>query len=330
MTATGRPTKTCDLSVVVICGAGDGGAVAECDTELIATLTSLGLDAEIVYVDNGSGDDTVFKLRQRLAVPAAIPRKLVVLGRHYGMSAALAAGAEHAAGRFIATLDAGLTVDPVNLGGLIAEIEKGYDLVTGWRQRQHLGWFPRWRSTVVNSITSTVTGLRLRDYGSSFRVFRRDVIEDVKGHGDFYAFTPVFAHAAGARIGELPVTYRPHHYTGREYTPRSIWTSFLDLVTVWFLSRHSLRPMHVFGTLGFAFIGLSVVTLAAAFVNKSARSISLIMTPLPVLAGVLLAVGILTILLGLTAEMVIRTYLEAQGRPLFRVREVVTARGEAS
>lgn len=315
-----------DLSVIVILH-NQGSRIEECDDELTAILPTLGLRVELIYVDSGSTDDTVFRLSQRLKQPPAantLTKKLILLRRNFGMTAAFTAGADHSQGRFIATIDAKLTVDPLEIARLVDEIEKGYDLVSGWRQRQHLGRLPRMRSTLVNRITSRVTGLRLLDYGSTFRIFRRDFLPDLRAPRELYQFLPVFAYRAGARITEIPVAYRPQYYTGWEYTPMSVWNSFLDLITVWFLSRHALRPMYIFGTLGFSFIAAAFVVITIAFINRNATGVSLIQTPLPTLAGILLAVGIQTVFLGFTTELVLRTYYEAQGHPTYSVRDIIT------
>lgn len=312
-----------DLSVIVICR-NQGEILKSTDEELCAMLVSLGLRTELIYVDNGSSDDTLFRLKKIVneAGSSGITKQVIALRRNVGMSSAFMAGAAHSQGRFLLNIDPLLTVDPVDIQRLIEEIEKGYDLVVGWRKRDHLSAFVRNRSAFFNRITSWVTGLYLHDYGSLTRLMRRELLPDLHMHGELLAFMPAFAHAAGARIAEVPVTYRPDKYIGSEYTPGGLLHSFLDLITVWFLTRYSHRPMHIFGSLGLLFIFSAFITLIIAVVNRESTGVSLIQTPLPTLAGVLLAIGILTMLLGLTTEIVIRSYYEGQGKTSYSVREI--------
>lgn len=310
-----------DLSVIVVCQ-NNSTVLEQTDRELSAALLLLGLDTEIIYVDNGSIDDTVFRLKQLIQQPTGMLRRLVVLRRDFGSTSAFVAGAAHSEGRFILTIDPLLTVDPVEIMRLVDEIEKGYDLVSGCRNRHHLGTFVRARSRLINILTSRITGLYLRDYGTPCRIVRREILSDIQLHGDMLAFLPVFARYAGAQIVEIPVTYRADYYVGREYSLSSLVGSFLDLITVWFLTRYSARPMHLFGSLGILFILASIAALLFAIANRITTNVSLIQTPLPTLAGVLLAIGILTMLLGLTTEILIRSYFEVQNRATYSVREV--------
>jgi len=312
-----------DLSVIVM-SYNNGKRILEFDDELTKMLIGFSMNTEVVYVDNGSTDDTVYHLRKRLADPVnSVTKKMVLLRRNYGMSSAFMAGADHSDGQFIATIDANMVYDPVDILRLISEVENGYDVVVGWRQRGHLGTWSQQRSKLANWFTSSITGLRLRDYGSTFRVYTRDIIPDLNIYGDLYQFAPVFAFRSGARISEIPVSYRPSYYTGWEYTPGSLWVSFLDVLTVWFISRYASRPIHIFGSIGFGIIAIAGIVLSYAFYNRWVNAISLIETPLPVLSGVLLAVGVLTIMLGMTTEIVTRAYVEAQGKASYSVREII-------
>ena len=312
---------TRDLSIIVICR-NNSDVLEQTYGELTGVLSTLGMDTEVIYVDNGSIDDTAFRLKHLIQQPASIPCRLVVLRRDFGLTSAFVAGVAFSEGRFVLTIDPLLTVDPVEIMRLVEEIEHGYDLVSGWRNREHLSAFVHYRSRMINAITSRVTGLYLHDYGTPCRIVRREILDDMRLYGEMFAFMPVFARFSGAQIVEIPVTYRPDYYVGKEYSLSSLVGGVLDLITVWFLTRYSTRPMHLFGNLGLLFILTSIAFLLIAIVIRIGTGLSLIQTPLPTLSGILLVIGILTMLLGLTTEVVIRSYFEAQNRATYSVREI--------
>ena len=309
------------LTVIVLC-THHGAVIKRCDDELMSVLPSLGLEAEVLYVINGKTDDAAFQLQSQ-AGQALVPRRLLQLKKVFPINTAFAAGVDHAQGEVILTIDPELTVDPAEILGIFDQLEDGYDAVIGWRQRQHLSRWIRLRSRLVNRIASQVTGLYLHDYGCPFRIYTRKSLQAIPLYGNLYAFVPIFLQRNGALISELPVVYRPDNYIGHEYTPFRMVASIFDLISVWFLIRHADHPLRLFGGIGALFILASMVIIGGAILNRAAFEVSLIQTPLPTLSGILLAIGIQTMLLGLVAELLVQSLNNLREAPVYSVQELV-------
>jgi len=289
--------------------------------ELDSSLGFLTGTYEIIYVNDGSIDGSGKKLAEMCSTHPDIMS--IDLRRNFGQTAAIAAGLEHSRGSIIVTLDADLQNPPSDIGLLVDKLEEGYDVVSGWRKkRQDTLLTRRIPSAVANWLISVGSGVHLHDYGCTLNAYRREVIDEIKLYGEMHRFIPVFAAAAGAQIGETIVNHRPRIHGKAKYGLMRTFKVILDLVTVKFLLSYRTTPMYLFGGIGFILIGLGMLVLAIALFNKIFYSISLILTPLPLLSANLFALGIQSVLLGLTTELLVRTYYEAQDKPIYVVRQI--------
>jgi len=288
--------------------------------QLTATLEALGRSYEIIVVDDGSSDGS-FECLQRLH--EADPRlKVIRFRRNFGQTAAFAAGFDAAQGDVIVTLDADLQNDPADIPRLLAKIDEGYDVVSGWRVKRRDPFHRRWPSHVANWLISHVTGVRLHDYGCSLKAYRREVIKGIRLYGELHRFIPAMASWMGVKVAELPVNHRARRFGRSKYggLTRAIKV-FLDLLTVRFLLSYATRPIHIFGGLGLvtAMVG-GALGLYLSYVKLVLRE-SIGRRPLLTLAVLLMIVGMQMISMGLLGELVVRTYHESQGKPIYVVRE---------
>lgn len=281
-----------------------------------------GLAYEIIAVDDGSTDGTTALLK-RLA-QARTDVRAVLLRRNYGQTAAMSAGFNHAKAPVIATLDGDLQNDPADIPQLLAKLEEGYDLVSGWRkQRQDAALTRLLPSKLANILISKVTGVALHDYGCSLKVYRAELVADMHLYGELHRFLPALAFIEGAKIAELPVNHRARQFGASKYGLSRTFRVLMDLLTIYFMKRFLTRPMHAFGWfgLGATTIGLGL-GLHLTYV-KLVLGQSIGQRPLLTLAVLLMLVGLELFCFGLLAELLMRTYHESQGRPIYRVREVV-------
>lgn len=289
-------------------------------------LDELGKRWELVLVDDGSSDGSG-ALLDRIAADDA---RVVVLHfrRNYGQTAAFMAGIDHARGAIIIPMDGDLQNDPDDIGKLLAKLDEGFDVVSGWRKdRQDHAIKRNLPSRIANGLISRVSGVRLHDYGCSLKAYRRDVLDGVKLYGEMHRFVPIYAAWNGARVTEMPVQHHPRLHGESKYGLERVVKVVLDLLVVKFLFRYASKPIYVFG--GFGFLSILAGTLAGiwAIALKLITGTSLIQTPLPLLAVFLGAVGILSILMGLLAEMLNRTYHESQGKAVYRIGRIVRRDG---
>ncbi|MBN1309945.1 MAG: glycosyltransferase family 2 protein [Anaerolineae bacterium] len=289
--------------------------------ELDASLGSFAGRYEVVYVNDGSTDGSGQKLAEMCAMHPDIVS--IDLRRNFGQTAAIAAGLKHSRGAIIVTLDADLQNPPADICLLVNKLEEGYDVVSGWRKkRKDTLLTRRIPSAAANWLISVVSGVHLHDYGCTLKAYRREVIDEIKLYGEMHRFIPIFAAAAGARIGEIIVNHRPRIHGKAKYGLMRTFKVVLDLVTVKFLLSFRTTPMYLFGGTGFILIGLGFIVLMIALYNKIFHDISLILTPLPLLSANLFALGAQSILMGLTTELLVRTYYEAQDKPIYVVRQI--------
>ena len=285
-------------------------------------LDALGRSAEIVTVDDGSTDGSFERL---VALRAVEPRLRVVrLQRNYGQTAALAAGIDHARGDLIVTLDADLQNDPRDIPRLLAALDDDVDLVNGWRREREDPWLSRrLPSRIANRIISAVTGTSLHDYGCTLRVMRAGFAKELQLYGELHRFIPALAADLGARVTELPVSHRRRTLGRSKYGLSRTVRVVLDLLTVKFLSGFATRPIQLFGLMG---LGLAIPgLLLAAWLGfeRIVFGVRLAGRPIVLLAILLAVLGVQLISIGLLGEMMVRTYHESQGKPIFRVREIV-------
>lgn len=277
---------------------------------------------EIICTDDGSIDGSVEVLRQLARSRSDL--RAVLLRRNYGQTAAMAAGFDHAQGQIIVTLDGDLQNDPQDIPVLIAKLEEGYDLVSGWRKARQDAMMSRLLpSKIANWLIGKVTGVKLHDYGCSLKAYRSELVMDMKLYGELHRFLPALAFIEGARITELPVRHHARQFGKSKYGLGRTFRVLMDLLTIFFMKKFLTRPMHVFGGLGLLtmFSGMALggyLTFLKLGLGQSIGD-----RPLLILAVVLFLTGVQLFSFGLLAELLMRTYHESQKRPIYRVREIV-------
>ena len=281
-----------------------------------------GRDHEVVYVDDGSTDGSVEALERLIQQDGGLSR-LVVLRRNFGQTAALAAGIDHSVGEVLVTLDADMQNDPADIPLLIGKIEEGYDLVSGWRIKRKDSFLRRIPSQAANWLISRVTGVPLHDYGCTLKAYRREVLEGFHLYGEMHRFIPAYAGGVGARIVEVPVRHHPRRYGKAKYGLERTLKVVLDLFTVKFLTSYAAKPIYLFGGIGLGLIATSLVTLLALVVRRITLGEHMIRSPLLLMSTMLFILGAQSILMGLIAELMVRTYHESQAKPTYSVRRVV-------
>jgi glycosyltransferase involved in cell wall biosynthesis len=249
--------------------------------------------------------------------------QILQLRRNYGQTAALMAAFQHCTGQIIIPMDADGQNDPADIPRLLDKLSEGFDVVSGWRTPRDDRISRRLPSAVANRLISSLLGVALHDYGCTLKAYRREVIEDVRLYGEMHRFIPIYAAWEGARVAELPVRHHARQHGRSKYGLGRISRVFLDLVILYFIDRAFDRPMQFFGKLGLACWGVASLTFVWAAVLKWYYGITLIQTPLPLLAAAIGPSGVLFVLLGIIAEVQARIYFEARGKPPYKVARVV-------
>lgn len=289
-------------------------------TKLDDALSKLGRTAEIVFVDDGSTDDSLKVLRE-LAVKDERVR-VVALKRNYGQTAAMAAGIDAARGRVLIPMDADLQNDPADIVRLLEKLDEGYDVVSGWRKnRQDKLVTRKIPSMLANRLISWIGGVPLHDYGCSLKAYRRESLQDVKLYGEMHRFIPIYASWAGARVAEIPVEHHARTMGKSKYGLSRTIKVIFDLMTIKFMASYQTKPIYVFGSFGMLAFLISILAGLYALFLKLFHKADFVQTPLPILAIVMFAVGIQFLLMGLLAEMLVRTYHESQSKAIYAVRE---------
>jgi glycosyltransferase involved in cell wall biosynthesis len=285
-------------------------------------LNSLGRTAEVIYVDDGSTDKSLQILKEIADGDERV--RVISLRRNYGQTAAMSAGIDAARGKILIPMDADLQNDPSDISRLLDKLNEGYDVVSGWRKNRRDKLVSRKiPSQVANKIISWIGGVPLHDYGCSLKAYRRDVIQDVKLYGEMHRFIPIYASWAGARVAEIPVEHHARTMGKSKYGISRTLKVVFDLMTIKFMASYQTKPIYVFGMFGLVSFLLSVFAGLWAFVLKFIYDVSFILTPLPVIAIVLLAISMQFFLMGLLAEMLVRTYHESQNKAIYTVREKI-------
>ncbi len=287
-----------------------------------AALDSLGKTAEVIYVDDGSTDKSLEILKELAAADDRV--RVISLRRNYGQTAAMSAGIDAAKGQILIPMDADLQNDPADIRRLLDKLNEGYDVVSGWRKnRQDKLISRKIPSQIANRIISWIGGVPLHDYGCSLKAYRRDVIQDVRLYGEMHRFIPIYASWAGARVAEIPVDHHARTMGKSKYgISRTIKVVF-DLITIKFMAEYHTKPLYVFGAFGMIAFAISIVSGAWALVLKLFYGTSFILTPLPIIAVVMLAISVQFFLMGLLAELLVRTYHESQDKAIYAVREKI-------
>jgi glycosyltransferase involved in cell wall biosynthesis len=311
---------TPDLSIVIPIR-NESASIPRLYAELTGVLEGLGTPYEILFVEDGSTDDSFALLAALQSRDARV--RVIRFRRNFGQTAAFAAGFAHARGRLIVTSDGDLQNDPRDIPAMVARIDEGVDIVCGWRrQRRDPFLSRRVPSMVANWLISWITGVRLHDYGCSLKVFRADVIKPLKLYGEMHRFLPAIASEAGVQIAEMAVNHRPRQYGRSNYGLSRAVRVVLDLLTVKFLLSYSTRPLQIFGLIGLlmGLAGLAVTSYLTYVKLVGHQSIGT--RPLLLLGILLIFTGVQLVTLGLLAELQARTYHESQDKPTYAIREI--------
>jgi glycosyltransferase involved in cell wall biosynthesis len=316
-----QPDGNPALSVIVLVY-NEIDSIEPLHRELIGVLESLGRTFEVVYVDDGSRDGSTEKLGTLALHDARV--QVVSFRRNFGQTAAVQAGIDHSRGDVLVFLDGDMQNDPHDIPHLLEKIDEGYDVVSGWRRDRKDDMVRVIPSQIANWLIARVTGVRLSDFGCTLKAYRREVVQDMKLYGEMHRFIPVYADMVGARITEIPVHHRPRTYGRSKYSLSRTSRVALDLITVKLLGSYSTKPMYFFGFAAFGLWALALVLAAIVIIEKLLPPYPYAHNnPLLLLSLVLVIVGVQFILIGLVAELVIRTYHESQAKPTYAVREVI-------
>ena len=290
--------------------------------ELNGVLQKLGKTYEVLLVDDGSSDGTFTKLK---AIAAADPHVVVVrFRRNFGQTAALSAGIERARGKVIVPMDGDLQNDPADIPKLLEKMEaEGYECVSGWRKNRQDSGTRVLPSKIANWLIGALSGVRIHDYGCTMKAYKREVIEEVRLYGEMHRFVPIYAHWQGARVTEMVTNHRARQFGKSKYGFNRILKVVLDLMVVKFLFQYLSKPIYVFGGFGFAALFVSFASAVLAVYLKLMHVRDFVTTPLPLFAGISALVGVQSILVGLLAEVLVRTYYESQGKRPYIVGQVI-------
>jgi glycosyltransferase involved in cell wall biosynthesis len=324
-----REKPACDLSLIIPVY-NEVENLEPLLEEISAALSPRPITYEVLFIDDGSTDgsfELIRELNGRYPQIGAIQFR-----RNFGQTAAFSAGFNHARGRIIVTLDADRQNDPADIPSLVQKLEEGYDVVNGWRKNRRDGLlFRRLPSFLANLLIARSTGVRLHDRGCSLRAFRAEVVQELRLYGEMHRFIPELASSAGFSMAEVPVNHRPRTAGTSKYGLSRTFRVILDLMTILFLRRYSARPMHLFGGVGIisaVFGGFIGFFLAAAKLWAGVqggmdgfRAYQIGDRPLLMLSVLLIILGVQFLVMGLLAELVVRTYHESQNKPVYYVRE---------
>jgi glycosyltransferase involved in cell wall biosynthesis len=315
--ASGKQTPDLDISVVVP-SFNENESIPELTSRLAVVLDSISPDWEVWYIDDGSSDDSVSTLH---ALHESDPRfKLVRFRRNYGKSAALAIGFGLARGRYVITMDADLQDDPAEIPNLLAKLDEGFDMVSGWKKKRYDPISKTLPSRFFNFVTGKMSGIDIHDFNCGLKAYKYDVVKSVKIYGEMHRYIPVLAKMAGFSVAEIPVLHHARKYGKTKFGLSRFFKGFLDLLTVMFTSRYTQRPLHVFGTIG------SIMMFLGLFINGWLTVEWLMGHPVSnrpmLLFGILLMlIGIQLISTGLIAEMITKS---DSGELDYSIREILS------
>jgi glycosyltransferase involved in cell wall biosynthesis len=278
---------------------------------------------EVIFVDDGSRDRS-FDVLSSLVEKDPEHVRVLSFRRNFGQTAAIAAGLDHACGETIVLLDADMQNDPADIPMLLAKLDEGYDLVSGWRKDRKDNRLTRTiPSNVANGLISWATGVHLHDYGCTLKAYRRDALEGFRLYGEMHRFIPVFAHAVGAKITELPVHHHARKFGKANYGLERTIKIILDLFTVKFLLSYSNKPIYLFGGAGAVLMFIGAADLLFLFLRRTFYGVPVFTSPLLQVGVMFFIMGFQSILMGLIAELLARTYHESQQKPTYTIRKTI-------
>ena len=282
---------------------------------------------EIIFVDDGSSDNSFDILAKLQKTDAGI--RAICFRKNFGQTAALSAGFAHARGKVIVAIDADLQNDPADIPKMITKLDEGFDVVSGWRRKRHDNAITRLLpSKIANWLISRITGVKLHDYGCTLKVYRREVLEETKLYGEMHRFIPALASWSGARIAEMLVNHRPRTAGTAKYGLGRTLKVVLDLITVKFLGSFSTKPIYIFGGLGLLGAFGAILFGLIVLYQKLYFGTDMSGNPLLILTAVCILATIQFILMGLLAELLVRTYHESQNRPTYVIKEILESSAE--
>lgn len=282
---------------------------------------------EVLYIDDGSNDTTFQQLSRLIKHDEHV--RVIRFRRNFGQTAAMAAGVEHSHGEILIFLDGDLQNDPIDIPRLLEKIEEGYDVVSGWRKdRQDAQWSRKFPSMLANKLISRVTGVHLHDYGCTLKAYRAEVFRNIHLYGEMHRFIPAYAALSGATIAELAVTHHARQFGKSKYGISRIVRVVLDLTTLKFLGSFGTKPLYAFGIPGLASLGLGISTglyaCGRSFLPASERNRRTALSPTALLLS---GFGLLSIVSGLIAELLMRTYYEVQGKSIYTIKQIQPDQG---
>jgi glycosyltransferase involved in cell wall biosynthesis len=283
-------------------------------------MKALNQSWEAILVDDGSQDKSLSVLKE-YAQKDSRHIRVISFRRNFGQTAAIAAGLDYAQGETIVLLDADMQNDPADIPMMLAKLDEGYDLVSGWRRSRKDNALTRnFPSMIANWIISRVTGVYLHDYGCTLKAYRRDVLEGFRLYGEMHRFIPVYASSVGAKITEVQVNHYPRKFGKTKYGLERTIKVVLDLFTVKFLVAFSSKPIYLFGGTGGLLMVISTITMIYLFVRRFLFYVSVTGSPLFQVSAMLFTLGFQSMLMGLIAELLVRTYHESQRKPTYTIR----------
>ena len=288
---------------------------------LKAVMEGMGVKYEVIFIDDGS-DDGSNEVLQRLA-QGDKRMKIIQFRKNFGQTAAIAAGVEHAQGEIIITMDGDGQNDPRDIPRLLERLEQGYDVASGWRKNRKDPFLnKKFPSTVANRLISWLTRVRLHDYGCTLKAYRKEILKDVRLYGEMHRFIPAYASWVGARITEIEVVHHPRRHGRSKYGLSRTTGIILDLITFLFLQRYSTKPIRLFGGAGMILFGLGILTGLFVLYRRIIWG-GIWISPMILISFLFVTMGVMFILLGLIAEIIIRTYHESQKKPIYAIKSTV-------
>ncbi len=315
-----------DISVVIPVFEEEGN-LRELYRRLRKVLSGLEQSGEILFIEDGSGDSSFEILKEISLNDGAV--RVIRFRRNFGQTAAFAAGFAHARGEKIITMDADLQNDPEDIPKILAKLDEGWDVVSGWRKNRKDKFLTRrLPSMLANKLISRITGVRLHDYGCSVKGYRSEIARNIDLYGQMHRFIPALARWVGAEVTEVVVNHNPRKHGRSKYGLFRTVNVILDLITVKFLMSFSTRPIQIFGLVGFGSGAAGLLMFLYALYERQVYLIPMGNRPVFFLSVLLFIVGVQFISMGLLSELQVRTYHESQGKPVYSIREIIGGDGE--
>ncbi len=291
--------------------------------QIVTAMKPLGMDWDVTFVDDGSSDASVEVIRELYAL-APEQVRMVVFRRNYGQTAAISAGINESDGDVVILMDADLQNDPADIPVLLEELDKGFDVVSGWRKNRQDNQLTRnLPSHLANKLISASTGVHLHDYGCTLKAYRREILESINLYGEMHRFIPVYAKEAGGEISEVVVRHHPRKHGKANYGLERTIKVILDLFTVKFLMKFSQKPIYLFGGVGLGLMAISFALFLWLAIRRIVATVSVLGSPWFQISIMMFILGFLAVLLGLIAELVMRTYYESQNKKTYTIREII-------